>query len=97
MPHTIRLHRVIKASPDKVYQDGSTGDFVITDVDGLKLGVRWRFDGEGYDVASSEFRTLSLSVSVIRHESLELVLVMVFHSRYLRVGMFQPDNSGVGC
>ncbi|KAK4689097.1 hypothetical protein P7C73_g1006, partial [Tremellales sp. Uapishka_1] len=36
----------------KVYRDEPTGDFVISDIDGLRLGVRWRFDGRGYDVSS---------------------------------------------
>ncbi|WVQ93882.1 hypothetical protein IAU59_000960 [Kwoniella sp. CBS 9459] len=38
--------------PSKVTQDPSTGDYVITDIEGLRLGVRWRFDGKGYDVSN---------------------------------------------
>nr|XP_018266555.1 uncharacterized protein I303_00530 [Kwoniella dejecticola CBS 10117]OBR88713.1 hypothetical protein I303_00530 [Kwoniella dejecticola CBS 10117] len=38
--------------PNKVNQDPLTGHYQITDVEGLRLGVRWRFDGKGYDVAS---------------------------------------------
>lgn len=46
-------------STDKVYQD-QDGHWVITDVQGLKLGVRWRLDGRGYDIVKSEstFRCL---------------------------------------
>lgn len=40
-------------STDKVYQDHD-GHWVITDVQGLKLGVRWRVDGQGYDIVKSE-------------------------------------------
>lgn len=39
-------------SEEKVYQD-SEGHWVITDVKGLKLGVRWRLDGKGYDIVKS--------------------------------------------
>ncbi|WVF66261.1 hypothetical protein IAT40_001001 [Kwoniella sp. CBS 6097] len=38
--------------PSKVTQDPSTGDYVITDIEGLRLGIRWRFDGRGYDVSN---------------------------------------------
>ncbi|OCF41757.1 hypothetical protein I317_04461 [Kwoniella heveanensis CBS 569] len=38
--------------PNKVTQDSLTGDYVITDIEGLRLGVRWRFDGQGYDVSN---------------------------------------------
>ncbi|WVW81609.1 hypothetical protein I302_103604 [Kwoniella bestiolae CBS 10118] len=38
--------------PSKVEQDLATGDYVISDIEGLRLGVRWRFDGRGYDVAN---------------------------------------------
>ncbi|WRT63472.1 uncharacterized protein IL334_000377 [Kwoniella shivajii] len=38
--------------PSKVAQDALTGDYHITDIEGLRLGVRWRFDGKGYDVAN---------------------------------------------
>jgi mannosidase alpha-like ER degradation enhancer 1 len=46
------------ASPGlgKVYQTAE-GDWVITDIDGLRLGVRWRMDGFGYDVTNSELCT----------------------------------------
>lgn len=44
-------------STDKVYQDHD-GHWVITDVQGLKLGIRWRLDGQGYDVVKSESSTL---------------------------------------
>ncbi|WVR03311.1 hypothetical protein IAU60_000302 [Kwoniella sp. DSM 27419] len=37
---------------DKVHQDSKTGDYIVTNIDGLRLGVRWRFDGTGYDVAN---------------------------------------------
>ena len=40
--------------PSKVFQN-SEGDWVIADIDGLRLNVRWRVDGFGYDVVSSEF------------------------------------------
>ncbi|WWD22230.1 hypothetical protein CI109_106721 [Kwoniella shandongensis] len=36
----------------KVDQDPNSGNWLIHDVEGLRLGVRWRFDGRGYDVAS---------------------------------------------
>ncbi|WVN90106.1 uncharacterized protein L203_105341 [Cryptococcus depauperatus CBS 7841] len=39
-------------SLEKVYQNTSTGDYVIRDIDGLHLGVRWRLDGKGYDISS---------------------------------------------
>lgn len=44
------------ASPsiEKVYQD-QDGHWVITDVTGLKLGVRWRLDGQGYDIVKSGY------------------------------------------
>lgn len=45
-------------SASKVRRDEATGDFVVADVSGLRLSVRWRLDNRGYDVASSEF-TLS--------------------------------------
>ncbi|WVQ80984.1 hypothetical protein IAT38_003091 [Cryptococcus sp. DSM 104549] len=38
--------------PGKVQQDPTTGDYVITNIEGLRLGVRWRLDGKGYDVSS---------------------------------------------
>nr|XP_019014344.1 uncharacterized protein I206_00426 [Kwoniella pini CBS 10737]OCF53125.1 hypothetical protein I206_00426 [Kwoniella pini CBS 10737] len=38
--------------PSKVDQDSMTGDYHITDIEGLRLGVRWRFDGKGYDVVN---------------------------------------------
>lgn len=41
-------------SLSKVWQDAS-GDFVIADSEGIRLGVRWRFDNNGYDVSSSMF------------------------------------------
>jgi len=41
-------------SPSKVRHDTMTGDFVISDVDGLHLTLRWRFDNQGYEVATSE-------------------------------------------
>lgn len=34
--------------------DTATGDYIITDVDGLHLTLRWRFDNQGYEVATSE-------------------------------------------
>ncbi|WVQ76473.1 hypothetical protein IAR50_006141 [Cryptococcus sp. DSM 104548] len=37
---------------NKVFQNATTGDYVIRGVQGLKLGVRWRFDGKGYDVSN---------------------------------------------
>lgn len=40
-------------STEKVYQD-EDGHWVITDVKGLKLGVRWRIDSKGYDIVRSE-------------------------------------------
>ncbi|ODN96946.1 hypothetical protein I350_07921 [Cryptococcus amylolentus CBS 6273] len=39
-------------SSSKVVQNTTTSDYVIRDVQGLKLGVRWRFDGKGYDVSN---------------------------------------------
>ncbi|OXH23230.1 carbohydrate binding protein [Cryptococcus neoformans] len=38
--------------PDKVYQNMTTGDYVISNITGIRLGVRWRLDGQGYDVSS---------------------------------------------
>ncbi|WWC97244.1 hypothetical protein V866_004123 [Kwoniella sp. B9012] len=38
--------------PSKVEQDLATGDYLISDIEGLRLGVRWRFDGKGYDVVN---------------------------------------------
>lgn len=43
-------------SANKVFRDDN-GDFIIADVDGLKLGVRWRFDGSGYDISNSALIT----------------------------------------
>lgn len=43
----------LSPSSEKVHRDEMSGDWIIADVDGLKLGVRWRFDGRGYDVSSS--------------------------------------------
>lgn len=39
---------------DKVYQNTTTGDYVISNITGIRLGVRWRLDGQGYDVSSSK-------------------------------------------
>lgn len=39
--------------PAKVFQT-EDGDWVIANVDGLHVGTRWRLDGLGYDVVSSE-------------------------------------------
>lgn len=41
------------ASPSlsKVYQKDD-GDWVIADIEGLRLGCRWRLDGNGYDVTA---------------------------------------------
>jgi mannosidase alpha-like ER degradation enhancer 1 len=41
------------ASPSstKVWQK-EDGDWVITDIGGLRLGCRWRFDGGGYDITN---------------------------------------------
>ncbi|OXC59323.1 hypothetical protein AYX13_07129, partial [Cryptococcus neoformans] len=39
---------------DKVYQNTTTGDYVINNITGIRLGVRWRLDGQGYDVSSSK-------------------------------------------
>lgn len=38
---------------NKVYQN-EEGDWVISDIDGLRVGVRWRADGRGYDVVTGE-------------------------------------------
>jgi hypothetical protein len=47
-------------SDDKVCQD-SEGDWTITDVSGLKLAVRWKLDGTGYDISKSKPAPLSNS------------------------------------
>lgn len=39
-------------SLSKVWQDVS-GEYVIANSEGLRLGVRWRFDNRGYDVSNS--------------------------------------------
>lgn len=38
---------------DKLHQDVETGNFWIHDIEGLRLGVRWRYDNKGYDVSNS--------------------------------------------
>jgi mannosidase alpha-like ER degradation enhancer 1 len=38
---------------EKVYQ-GEDGHWTITDVSGLKLGVRWRIDEDGYDISRGQ-------------------------------------------
>jgi mannosidase alpha-like ER degradation enhancer 1 len=40
----------LSPAADKVYQD-QDGHWTITDVSGLKLGVRWRLDEDGYDIS----------------------------------------------
>jgi hypothetical protein len=49
-------------SASKVRRDDATGDFVVADVSGLRLSVRWRLDNRGYDVASSESALIACSV-----------------------------------
>ena len=43
----------ISPSAEKVYQSAE-GDWTITDVSGLKLAIRWKLDGSGYDISKSE-------------------------------------------
>ena len=43
----------ISPSAEKVYQSPE-GDWTITDVSGLKLAIRWKLDGSGYDISKSE-------------------------------------------
>jgi len=38
----------------KVRHDEQTGDYVVADVSGLDLTLRWRLDNKGYEVATSE-------------------------------------------
>ena len=49
----------LSPSTSKVWQDYPTGDFIIARTEGLRLGVRWRFDNKGYDISSSEHRPFS--------------------------------------
>ena len=42
-------------SSSKVYQDVKTGNYIVKDVSGLSLNLRWRLDNTGYDVATSEY------------------------------------------
>ena len=41
-------------SLSKVWQDKTTGDFLVADTEGLRLGIRWRFDNKGYEVSNSK-------------------------------------------
>lgn len=43
----------ISPSAEKVYQSAES-DWTITDVSGLKLAIRWKLDGSGYDISKSE-------------------------------------------
>jgi hypothetical protein len=49
----------VSPSEEKVYQTPE-GDWMITDVSGLKLAVRWKLDGTGYDISKSELHYWSL-------------------------------------
>ncbi len=40
-------------SPSKVFRNDD-GNLVVADVDGLKIGVRWRLDGKGYDISNGQ-------------------------------------------
>lgn len=51
-----------------MYQNTTTGDYVISNITGIRLGVRWRLDGQGYDVSSSKsFVDHGLAVWFITH------------------------------
>ena len=43
-------------SSAKVRHDEKSGNYIIGDVTGLYLTLRWRLDNRGYEVATSELR-----------------------------------------
>jgi mannosidase alpha-like ER degradation enhancer 1 len=52
-------------SPSKLWQNPITGTWTITDVTGLRLGARWRYDNTGYDIISIGNHRVSVGEEVV--------------------------------
>ena len=59
-PHDEDTPVDLSPSYSKIHQDVATGNYIIDDVTGLQLNLRWRLDNSGYDVATSELKGLRL-------------------------------------